>query len=70
MGLNMIENEFHAFFICDKFKQIRSDLLYSWYTGRTGEFELFRLMRSNNDEIIRNTAIFIAALFREHDSIM
>ncbi len=70
VGLIVIENEFHAFFVCGRFEHTRTALLFTWYTGRTSEFALLRLMKSENVEIIKNTAIFIAALFKEYESVL
>ena len=34
----IIDNEYHAFFHCEKYAQQRNSYLYNWYHGNDGEF--------------------------------
>ena len=53
----ILEDEYHATFICDKFKEIREIYLYSWFTGQPSRENLhsifFKSNHFNNKKISR-----------------
>ena len=51
----ILEDEYHAFLICDEFKEIREIYLYSWFTGQPSRKNLhsifFKSKHFNNKKI-------------------
>ena len=63
----VLEDEYHAFFICDKFADTRLKYLYSWYNATPSIENLSSLLNTENHAVIRKTAVFISKLL-EHIS--
>ena len=59
---SVIECEFHIFFHCDKFTNIRNQYLYNWYTFDRNVENFYTLFKSNNDTTIYRTALFVSKL--------
>ena len=58
----VLEDEFHAFFICDRFKDIRNKYLFSWFNGLPSNIHLVSLFHSENPRILRKLAIYVTKL--------
>ena len=54
-----IEDEFHAFFFCETFKETTEICLRSWYRGRLTRNNLSYILRSHNPEIIKKSALYV-----------
>ena len=57
-NLAVIEDEFHAFFVSEKYGKIRTDYLYSWYNGRPTIENLY-LLSNDNSNIIKRVGIYV-----------
>ena len=49
----IIEDEYHVFFKCPRFNDIRQNYLFNWYTGNTYMADFSNIMSSQNDTKIR-----------------
>ena len=58
----IVEDEYHAFFICDKFKEIREIYLYSWFTGQPSRENLHSIFLSQNTLTIKRLALYVTKL--------
>ena len=61
--LRIIEDEYHVFFSCSKYRNIRSSHLYSWYNGRDDIISFYNILQNNNPCVIRKVAIYITKIF-------
>jgi len=52
------------FFKCPRCDDIRRNYLFSWYTGPTEVIYVYNIMSSDNENTIRNTALFINKLLK------
>ena len=57
--INCIEDEFHVFFQCPQFSELQIKYLYNWFNGNPTRHDLYHLLSSTNDFVIRKVAIFI-----------
>ena len=57
--INCIEDEFHVFFQCPRFSELQIKYLYNWFNGNPTRHDLYHLLSSTNDFVIRKVAIFI-----------
>ena len=55
----IIEDEFHAFFICPKFVVLRENDLSSWYRQCDSRPEIFRLLQETNTGIIKKNSVYL-----------
>ena len=62
-----VEDEFHVFFQCQRFKTERDKYLYTWYTERTRLEDFYALMKSNNDTVIRHLSLYISHILKLTD---
>ena len=58
-NVSVIDCEFHAFFHCHKYNEVREQYLLSWYSGRMELSNFYVLMNSNCERTIRNVCIYI-----------
>jgi len=58
----IIEDEYHVFFNCPRYDDIRRNYLFNWYTGPTEVIYFYNIMSSDNEKTTRNTALFINQL--------
>ena len=58
----ILEDEYHAFFICDKFKEIREIYLYSWFTGQPSRENLHSIFLNQNTLTIKRLALYVTKL--------
>ena len=49
----LVEDEFHVFFHCLRFRLEREKYLYSWYTGRNIIGDFFNLLKSESSTVIK-----------------
>jgi len=59
-----IEDEYHVFFECSKYAEIRQTYLYNWYHGRHTILNFFDLLRNENEFVIRKIAFYVNQLIR------
>ncbi len=64
----VIENEYHAFFCCPKYSDLRIQLLASWYTRGDSEVDFYRLMACTEITTIRSIAKFIYCILKRMDA--
>ena len=62
-----IEDEYHVFFKCHKYVNLRQDLLFSWYNGGTDIFHFYDLLKTENFVKIKKIATFISAILKLKD---
>jgi len=60
----IIEDEYHVFFNCPRYDDIRRNYMFNWYTGPTEVIYFYNIMSSDNENTIRNTALFINKLLK------
>ena len=58
----VIEDEYHAFFICEKFEEIRHIYLNSWYKGLPSLDNMYNIFQSDNPTTLKNLAIYVSKL--------
>jgi hypothetical protein len=63
----IVEDEYHAFFICEKFGDIRHIYLYNWYKARPNLDNFYNLFKCNDEITLKNLAFFVSKLL-EHIS--
>ena len=51
-----IEDEYHVFFICSRFNELRQTLLFSWYSGNTNIADFYNILKSQRTNTIRKVA--------------
>lgn len=61
----VIEDEFHAFFVCEKFKIIRDLYLNTWFNALPSLQNFYCLLQNENPLVIKNIAIYVSKLFEE-----
>ena len=61
----VIEDEFHAFFVCEKCKIIRDLYLNTWFNALPSLQNLYCLLQNENPLVIKNIAIYVSKLFEE-----
>ena len=62
--VKVLECEYHVFFECEKFTEIRANFLYNWYTSSSSEANFYYLLQSTNPNIIRHLAHYIYMLMK------
>ena len=67
-NIMIIEDEFHAFFICPKFEVLRENYLSTWYRQGDSRPEFFRLLQETNPDIIKKPSIFVNKILKIKDS--
>ena len=67
-----VEDEYHAFFHCVKYVDIRRNLLHNWYIGRTELVDFYNLMKSDDPITIHRLAVFIYNILklRDYDRVL
>ena len=55
--LNVIDCEYHVFFQCKKYEDIRSQYLFTWYYGGKFVHNFYHLLSSSNDDVIWKLAL-------------
>ena len=58
----ILADEYHAFFVCEKFKEIREIYLFSWFKLNASRENFNRLFRRENPEEIKRLAIYVTKL--------
>ena len=61
-NLNVVDCEYHAFFHCTKYSDIRETYLFSWYVRSRDLVSFYSLMSSRQDNIIKNIALYVSKL--------
>jgi len=56
------DDEFHVFFVCHKFNDVRAQYLLNWYKGRNSRQDFHNLLVNQNPIVLRNLAQFIGKL--------
>ena len=64
----IIEDEFHAFFICPKFDVLCENYLSPWYKQGDRRSEFFGLLQETNPYIIKKLCIFVNEILKIKDS--
>ena len=62
LNINIVECEYHIFFECKRFLDIRNSYLYNWYTGHVSIQNFYKLLSLNDRKTIHKTALFIHKL--------
>ena len=62
---NIIECEYHVFFQCEKFHEIRQHFLFTWYKSYTNITCFYSLLQSDNPVLIRKLAHYVHMLLKE-----
>ena len=58
----ILEDEYYAFFVCEKFTEIREIYLFSWFEPNASREKFHRLFRSENPEEIKRLALYVTKL--------
>ena len=61
----IIEDEYHAFFICPKYVNKRERYLYNWSFSRTEPFAFIQVMKSCNYKTLKQLTLFVTKLMQE-----
>ena len=61
----IIEDEYHAFFICEKFKEIRHTYLNNWYKALPSLENLYSLFQTDNHTTLKNLAVYVSKLLED-----
>ena len=65
----IVENEYHAFLICWKYSDLRTQYLFSWYNGNNHPDVLYSLLQETNVNKLRLLCTYVAHLMRRSDQI-
>ena len=60
----IIEDKHHVSFNCPRYDDIRRNYQFNWYTGPTEVIYFYNIMSIDNENTIRNTALFINKLLK------
>jgi len=60
--VHVLENEFHAFFECPQYTDIRTSYLYNWYNGQRNETSFNILMSSTDITVIKQLTFYVTKL--------
>jgi len=63
LNIQCIEDEFHVFFICNKYRQLRQQYLLSWYAVRFAYGNLCTLMMCSIDNPNRHKSFLLNKSF-------
>jgi hypothetical protein len=67
VSTSIIEDEFHVFFICPKFNEIRNRYLTPWYNGNYSYHGLYQLMQTKKVQELRLLCIYLFHLINMHE---
>ena len=62
---SFIEDEYHVFFVCTKYDEIRQNYLNNWYTGRKDITDFYNLLKIDNDSVIKKIAFYVNKLMKK-----
>ena len=65
----ILEDEYHAFFICPTYVNIREIYLYNWYFSRAERFDFIQLMKSCNYKKFKQLTLFVTKLMQEIENM-
>ena len=65
-----IENEIHFMFCCNVYDDLRNDLIPSKYYARPSIFRLNALLRSKNENLMRNVTLFIYKALKRRENLI
>ena len=60
--LQTVECEYHVFFECGKYTDIRNQYLLNWYSLNTNLQGFFNILNSSDEKVIHSTAVYINKL--------
>ena len=64
----IVEDEYHVFFICSKYKSIRDEFLHTWYQSGDSINDFYNLVNTNSTIKIRKLCLYIDALLKSKDA--
>ena len=64
----IVEDEYHVFFICSKYKPIRDEFLHTWYQSGDSINDFYNLVNTNSTIKIRKLCLYIDALLKSKDA--
>jgi hypothetical protein len=67
-NVTAIDCEFHAFFQCSKYNDVRNNYLYNWYSNGTTINDFYSLMSTQNEENIYKLSLFVYHLLKSTSS--
>ena len=65
----IIEDEYHAFFICPTYVNIRERYLYNWYFSRTEPFDFIQLTKSCHYKTLTQLTLFVTKRMQEIENM-
>ena len=64
----VVEDEYHVFFICAKFNNLRDEYLHTWYRSGDSKNHFHNVISTSNPVIIRKLCTYINELLKVKDS--
>ena len=65
--IRQIEEEFHVFFICSKFDNLRQQHLLSWFKGCKNQYNFCNLMKTKSQIKLKKIAIYIHEVIKLYE---
>ena len=59
-NLRVVDCEYHAFFHCTKYSDIRETYLFSWYVRIRDHVSFYSLVSSRQDNISKNITLYVS----------
>ena len=66
----VVEDEYHVFFICAKYNNVREEYLYSWYQSGDSKNHFYNILSTSDHILIKKLCIYINELLKHNDSIL
>ena len=65
--LFVVEDEYHVFFICPRYSDIRLQLLLSWYSGETDLLNFYNIIQVEDTLKIRKLSHYMYCLLNRNE---
>ena len=65
----VVEDEYHVFFICAKYNNIREEYLYSWYQSSESKNHFYNILSTSDHILIKKLCIYINELLKHNDPV-
>ena len=62
----VLENEYHVFFKCPRYSDLRQNLLFSWYSGGTEVLHFYNILQLEDASKIKNVSYFIYHILKRN----
>ena len=63
----VLENEYHVFFKCPRYSDLRQNLLFSWYSGGTDLLNFYNILQLEDASKIRKVSYFIYCILKRNE---